>query len=151
MKLSESFVLAEFTVSATAAVHGYDNTPNDKQIDCLRKLCTNVLQPLRNHFGLISISSGFRCRVLNNAVGGASTSQHLDGKAADIKCANATRLELATWIRDNLDFDQCILEPSWVHVSYNEGRNRKECLTAKRNSAGKMEYTGGFNDSKNAS
>ena len=79
----------------------------------------------------VLVSSGFRSNDLNRAVGGAATSQHMKGEAADIytgtKEGNKKLFEL---IRDNLPFDQLIDEKdfSWVHVSFKEIGNRKQIL-----------------------
>lgn len=86
--------------------------------------CQNRIPP-------IAINSGFRSKDLNRAVGGASTSQHLKGEAADI-CAGTKEdnRKLFEIIRKELPFDQLINENnySWVHVSYREGANRKQLL-----------------------
>ena len=84
MKLTENFRLEEFTVSQVAERHGYKNEPNAKQIENLKLLCVNVLQPLREIIAVpIFINSGFRSFDVNAAVGGKFNSQHLEGKAAD--------------------------------------------------------------------
>ena len=91
----------------------------------MKALCRNILEPLRQQFGPIIISSGFRSLEVNRGVGGAQSSQHLRGEAADIVIngrddANAK----FGFIMRNLDFDQLILEPigavnpRWIHVSY---------------------------------
>ena len=91
-----------------------------------------VLDPLRRKYGkAIHVNSGFRSSVINKAVGGASTSQHLKGQAVDIttysKSGNKRLFEL---IRESGVFDQLIDEQkfSWVHVSFNIERNRKQIL-----------------------
>ena len=84
LRLSASFNLDEFIVSQVAERHGYKNEPNEKQIENLRLLCVNVLQPLRGIINVpIFINSGFRCFDVNVAVGGRFNSQHLEGKAVD--------------------------------------------------------------------
>ena len=79
------------------------------------------------------ISSGYRCREVNAAVGGVPTSQHCKGMAADIYLGGDTDKERLYFncIKKNRDFDQLILEgtdkSSWVHVSYNAPKlNRKK-------------------------
>lgn len=124
-RLTENFMLEEFTRSSTAATHGICNEPSVAVISNLQNLCERVLQPLRNHYGkAIHISSGYRCSVLNTLVGGVSTSQHLKGEAADLVLPNvATGLEWINWIKTNLKhYDQLILERNaqgkyWLHVS----------------------------------
>ena len=48
MKLSKHFSLKEMTKSGTAARLGLDNTPNEEQIENLKALCENILEPLRD-------------------------------------------------------------------------------------------------------
>ena len=91
MKLSEHFDLSEFTRSATADRLHIDNSLNPSDptgqsiINNLKNLFQQVLEPLREHFGIpIVVSSGYRCPALNQAIGGVSNSQHLTGEATDI-------------------------------------------------------------------
>ena len=137
MKLTENFSLYELTRSETATRKGIANTPNQDQIDRIQVLCENILQPMRDEMGPIYISSGFRSLRLNKAIGGSATSQHcaLNGAAVDIDNGNKN-VEIFNYINDKLEFDQLIWEfgtdenPSWVHVSYNEGKNRNQILKA---------------------
>jgi hypothetical protein len=95
-----------------------------------------VLDPLRERYGYpIMVSSGYRCPRVNKAVGGSATSQHVKGEAADIYVAKAKeKAMLFAMIYYLLPFDQLIWEmgndeaPAWIHVSYREGNNRRECL-----------------------
>ena len=137
MKLSKNFSLAELTKSQTALRKGIDNAPTQDEIEKLQLLVDNVLQPVREHFGRpVTINSGFRCLELNRAIGSKDNSQHRKGEAADIEIAGIANKELAEWIRDNLEFDQLILEfysdkdpaAGWVHVSYVK-TNRNATLT----------------------
>lgn len=127
------FTIEEMTKSSTATAKHIDNTPNQTAIDNLTKLIEIVLDPLREWYGKpIRVNSGYRCKVLNKAVGSkAKKSQHLYGEAADITVGSKTENEkLFNYIKDNLPFDQLINESnfSWVHVSYREGRLRKQVL-----------------------
>lgn len=87
-QLTKHFSLREMTISGTAIRYGWDNTPMNFEIENLRQLCINVLEPLRMRFGVIRITSGFRCKAVNDAVGGARDSQHMFGQAADIFVPN---------------------------------------------------------------
>jgi zinc D-Ala-D-Ala carboxypeptidase len=151
MKLSKNFHLSEMTKSQQAVRMGLNNNPSEQQVENLKTLCERVLQPVRDHFGkVVTVSSGFRDEVLNNALGGSKSSQHCLGMAADIEIFDVPNNELSDWIKENLMFDQLILEyfdpadgpnSGWVHVSYNPtiSLNRKEYLMAiKKN--GKTEY-----------
>lgn len=137
--LSRNFSIREFEASQTASRHGIMNKMNDEQIARARVLAEKVLQPIRDHFGVTVITSGFRGEELNRRIGGSKNSQHMSGEAADIRVPGVSNYDLAVWIRDNLDYDQLILEAynpgeinsGWVHVSYTTSRrNRKENLTA---------------------
>lgn len=127
------FTIEEMIKSSTATAKRIDNTPNQTVIDSLTKLIEAVLDPLREWYGKpIRVNSGYRCEALNKAVGSkAKNSQHLYGEAADITVGSKTQNEkLFNYIKDNLPFDQLINESnfSWVHVSYREGRLRKQVL-----------------------
>ncbi len=149
MELSKNFSLGEMTISGTAKRLGIKNIPNKTQIEALRLLAINVLQPIHNHFRVaILLSNAFRSKELNKAVGGSRTSQHMEGEAADIDMDNTTisNREIFDFIRLNLTFDQLIYEfgnsknPDWVHVSWNsKGKQRNQVLIAKK-IAGKTTY-----------
>ena len=132
MNLSKNFTLNEFVFSPTAIRCRIDNTPNSDSIANMKLLCENVIQVIRDKFGVVRISSGFRCPKLNSRVKGSGTSQHVYGQAADITLENMK--EVFKYIQDNLEFDQLIWEygtdesPAWIHVSYSKDRNRKEVL-----------------------
>ena len=140
MQLSQHFTLEEMTKSQTASRKGIDNTAPPEVVESLKLLCEHVLEKIRIHFGRpLTINSGYRGPKLNKAIGGAKNSQHMTGQAADIEIAGMDNKVLFCWIRDNLDFDQLILEyykpgipdSGWVHVSWNSTGNRKQVLTIK--------------------
>ena len=150
MLLSEHFHLSEMLASETAEQRHIPNTPRKDHIMAMQNLAVRCLEPTRQHFGLpIRITSGFRSPDLNKAVKGATNSQHLEGEAADITiprrywpfCYTSqeqiARL-LYTWMKDNIDLDQLILEHSgpiwWVHVScrINFRRNRHQAFQLKK-------------------
>jgi len=151
VKLSKNFSLKELTKSSTAVRHGIDNNPNKEQMINLVILTNCVLQKVRDAHGRVDVNSGLRVLELNRAIGSGDSSQHVQGMAADIECPAISNMELAEWIRDNLEFDQLILEfytPSdpasgWVHVSYNKEENRKRVLRAVKND-GKTVYQEGL-------
>lgn len=126
--------MKELTKSSTADKLDIDNTPTTEVSAQLSNLVTHVLDPLREMYGkAITVNSGYRCSKLNAAVGGAKTSQHMRGEAADITAGSKTEnKKLFELIRDNLPFDQLIDESnySWVHVSYvSTSKNRKQILS----------------------
>lgn len=140
-QITNDFYLDEFERSQTAARHGIDNTVKYGGIiyTNIRRLCRDVLQPVRDYVGtVINVSSGYRSLKLNRRVGGVDTSQHVSGLAADINAVGTTPMELAREIvhlhdAGKVQFDQLILEfGQWVHVSI-PGRwidPRGEILTA---------------------
>jgi hypothetical protein len=131
MQLTEHFNLSEFTHSQTALRLGIQNLPNEEQKDHLIDLCVFVLEPLRIHFALpVIISSGFRCKELNDQTpGSSSTSQHMLGEAADITIPHIKLTYLMDYMIHHSLYDQLILEYSeWVHISYRREFNRREIL-----------------------
>ena len=139
MLLSTHFTLGEFLRSGTAIKYGIDNTPQQAMVIVrLTMLCEQVLEPLRQNFGIITITSGYRCPQLNLAVHGVPGSQHTLGEAADIFIPNDEILKkYADFIEQHCEFDQMILEPRgaapgkqrWLHVSYTMRRkNRYQVL-----------------------
>ena len=141
MKLSKNFSLAEMTKSQIATMMGLDNNPSEDEVENLRLLCERVLQPIRDHFNhIVTISSGYRNVVLSVKIGSSSKSQHCSGEAADFEIFGIPNNEVSDWIKENLMFDQLILEywepgqpnSGWVHVSYKKeiNSNRKEYLMA---------------------
>jgi hypothetical protein len=142
MQLSKNLALSEVTRSETAKRRGISNMPTPEHIENFKKLAENVFQPIRDHFGKpIRISSGYRSKALNTAVGGSLSSQHCTGEAIDIDMdgTDITNAQIFHFIKDNLNFDQLIAEfpensnPAWVHVSYEStGKQRKQILVAKK-------------------
>ena len=137
MKLSGHFSLAELTKSQTATRKGMDNKPTLEHIENLTELCVQILEPTRRNFGKpMVITSGYRSEELCEAIGSKTTSQHAKGEAADFEMFGVDNKQLAKYIKNNLVFDQLILEfynpddPSsgWVHCSYSKEENRKQSL-----------------------
>ena len=135
MMLSKHFSLSELTKSDTAIRKGIDNTPNDQEVENLILLCNEILEPVREHYGIpFAPNSGFRCLDLNRAIGSSDKSQHVSGKAVDFEISGLDNKEVALWVMDNCDFDQLILEfykegePSsgWVHCSYDVDKEHRK-------------------------
>lgn len=134
MKLSKNFTLEELTRSATAQRQGIDNTPTDTARAQLSRLAQEVLQPLRDMVGVpLTITSGYRSPRLNKAVGGAATSQHLAGEAADIKCKDNRMLFAAAMelmLKGTIKVGQLIDERNyaWLHISLPTASHHNEVL-----------------------
>ena len=138
MMLSRNFSLAEATKSQAALRIGIDNTPPPEVIERLRLTAEAILQPVRDHFQIpFTPSSWYRSEQVNRLAGSKETSQHILGYAVDFEVPGVPNMELATWIRNNLQFDQLILEywapddpaAGWVHCSYiSYARNRRKVL-----------------------
>ena len=151
IRLSMNFALSEMVKSATAERLNVDNSPSDIHLVNLTHLAIHILQPVRDEFGVITINSGYRRPALNAKVGGAKTSQHCNGQAADFESFSTPNPDLAKWIANNLEFDQLILEfydgvnpnSGWVHCSYNLMGNRKKIMTALKTKNG-VQYKNGF-------
>jgi hypothetical protein len=143
MKLSKYFTKEEFEHSNTAVQRSISNVMDSGQTQKAIDLCENVLDKIREHTGKpLKLNCGYRSPLVNKAVGGAKSSQHILGEAADLDLHSR---ELFVWIIENLEFDQAIFEfgtddnAGWFHLSYRKGRNRKQALRAKKQ-AGKTVY-----------
>lgn len=150
MKLSENLTLAEAVKSQTATRLGLSNEPTIEHMENLKAVAKYVFQPIRDYFGKpIAITSGYRSKILNAAIGGSLRSQHSLGQALDLDAdvfGNPTNADIFYFVKDNLEYDQLIWEfgnneqPDWVHVSYKkEGNNRYQNLKAVRVN-GKTKY-----------
>ena len=147
MKLSRNFTLQELIKSDTAVRKGIDNNPNADQIEKLKTLCETILQPVRDHFGRVKVTSGFRSEQLCVAINSSINSQHAKAEAADFEVVGTDNAELADWIYKNLEFAQLILEyykvgepnSGWIHCSICDKDPRKQFLHAYR-SEGKTKY-----------
>lgn len=140
MQITEHFTVEEFERSSTADRLGIANRVPAALLPNLKTLCEVVLEPLRAFAGKpIVISSGYRCPALNQAVGGASQSQHLRGEAADLHLpSTAEGRTWFSWLIDNTTFDQLIWEHDgrgthWIHVSCKADprQNRNQVLRAR--------------------
>ena len=149
MNISKNITYAEAIHSNTAKRDGIDNTPNSQHLENMKELAEKVFEPLRSWVGgPIKVNSFFRSPKLNEAIGGASSSQHCKGQAIDLDdvYGHKTNAEMFLYIRENLDFDQLIWEfgtdmsPNWIHVSYvSKEDNRGRCLKAYKED-GKTKY-----------
>ena len=147
MNLSRNFTLSELIKSDTAIRKGINNNPNAEQIEKLKALCENILQPVRDHFGRVKVTSGFRSPELCVAIGSSVNSQHAKAEAVDFEVIGTDNAELFDWIKANLTPDQLILEfytpgeanSGWIHCSWVAGQPRASFLHAYR-SEGKTKY-----------
>lgn len=124
MQLAKNFTLKEMLVSQTATRNGFTEQfdPPKAVIENLKKVANQVLQPVRDEFGVIVVTSGYRCLRVNRAIGSSDGSDHVRGLAADFVSPVHNELALAKWIQRHINYDQLILEfgtitnPSWLHV-----------------------------------
>ena len=145
--LSPHFRLKEFVASETAERHGIDNTPSVEAVENLRRLCEGTLEPLREALGQpVVITSGYRCKTLNELlVHHSRKSQHMAGQAADLYIGSGLTVHGSGLSRRELlirafreilqnpkiDFDQLILYPTFIHVSYvSRDKNRRKLTKA---------------------
>ena len=134
MATKSYFTIAELCASDTAKKYNIDNTPNSIVISHLQQLI-NFLNPLREAWGsAIKVTSGYRCKRLNDMIGGSKTSSHMIGYGVDLVPANGKMDVFKKFVVDYMKihiFDQCIIEKSgkteWIHIGlYNDkGQQRK--------------------------
>ncbi len=123
-----NFTISELCRSDTAERHGLKNTPDINSLDNLLDLIYYVLQPVRDLIKKpMIITSGFRSVEVNKLVGGVGNSQHLYGQAADFVVNDMSPAQVVEFIKKSgIEYDQCIDEGFWTHISYNKGHNRKQ-------------------------
>ena len=131
MNLTEHFTLEELTKSSIADKYKINNMPNATMINELRRLCNDILEPIRQRYGKpIIVTSGYRCPLLNKRVGGAKNSDHRYGSATDLKAKDGNNKELWDIIiqmikEEKITCRQLINEYnlSWIHISQNNRYN----------------------------
>ena len=139
--MAKYFTLAEMLKSETAEKNQINNTPSVEVEQNIEELLL-VLDGLREFYGPIRITSGYRCTELNKLVGGSPTSAHVIGYAADLQPIQGSFEEFKASVIDWLDksgvkFDQCIIERNkntqWVHFGlYNrKGQQRGQQFSLK--------------------
>ena len=129
------FTIKELSHSETANRKGIDNTPTVDAVVSMTTLINECLDPVRELYGKpITVTSGFRCQMLNKAVGGVNSSQHVKGEAADLVGRNddETR-KIFEKAKAFGQFDQLLYEKNskgniWVHISYKASGNRTMCI-----------------------
>jgi len=128
MQLSQHFSLEELTFSEYATRHHIDNRPDKVILDRLI-ITADKMEGVRTICGNrpVSVSSGYRAKMVNAAVGGASTSAHPLGYAVDFRVFGLSLAETISLIKaSKLQYDQLIKEfDRWVHISF-DPRNRRE-------------------------
>ncbi len=130
-RISRHFTLEELTFSQTASRKGIDNKPPLEVVTHLTRLAYCMEQVRALLGGPVRITSGYRSQALNAAIGGAKNSAHMNGYAADFVCPSfGSPLEIVKAIAaSSINFDQCIQEGSWAHISFDPAM-RCEVLTA---------------------
>ena len=146
MKFSKNFSLAEIEHSNTAKRLGISNEMSEEHIENMQRLITDLIQPMRDAIGPIRVTSGYRSKALNSAIGGSNRSQHSKGQALDLQFWSEGKMNnkvIYDWILNSgLDFDQIINEFdfAWIHISLKDKNNRKQNLEAYKNEKGKTKY-----------
>lgn len=141
MQITRHFSLKELTESPTAKKLGIENVPTPEHLANMKHVCETILEKVRSHFGKpVQVNSSYRCPELNKAIGGSTTSQHVNGEAVDFEVPGISNKVVADYVSEHLDFDQVILEffkpeegvnSGWVHASSRKnGGNRKQKLVA---------------------
>lgn len=131
MKLTTNFTLGELMATSTILINRPDE-PMETAVN-LTKLAILILQPIRDRWGALKITSGFRNWAVNSEVGGVSTSQHCFGEAADFVPLDADIDGVFEWAINHLSFGQCIKENKngsrWIHISLpRESKSNMEAL-----------------------
>lgn len=131
----KNFGANEFIHSDTAKKLKIDNTPNGSVLVGLMKVADKI-QQIRDYIGVsISINSGYRCAALNKAVGGSSTSKHMQGLGIDCNAKGYTQDEFVKKIKESkISVDKCFVERGCVHIQFclDDSKNKNFFGTAER-------------------
>lgn len=108
----------------TTSHRQFANDPDALQVEHLRRLCVDLLEPVRARVGPLRVSSGYRSRTLDAHVGGPEwltdkISAHAVGYAADVVPASpgySLRDVVDAVVASGAPFDQAILEGGCVHI-----------------------------------
>ena len=132
MNLSRNFTLQELIKSDTAIRLDINNNPNSGQIEKLKALCENILQPVRDHFGRVKVTSGFRSEQLCIKIGSSVNSQHAKAEAADFEVMGTDNAELADWI-NKIHCSWIPDQPraSFLHAYKSEGKTKYKPVLGK--------------------
>jgi len=145
--LSAHFALSEFTHSVTAQQAQIANLPPEEVVAFAQQFCAEILEPIRERFGSVVITSGYRCPALNALIRGVSSSDHqwtTKRIAADFFTPQADLQQVFDWIRleSKLPFDQVIREHGsgrggdCIHISYRAEPRRMAMVGATHNQSG---------------
>lgn len=139
-QFTKDYHLVDFIRSDTAKANNFleQYHPSDEIVDNLEHLAKTVVQPLKDFLGKGSliITSGFRCKRLNEYIGASATSQHMIGQAVDLQFTLDGKLSndliIDTVLVNKIPFDQMIKEKSakteWIHISCKKEGNRFQRL-----------------------
>tara|TARA_R110002110_G_scaffold210142_1_gene422577 strand:+ start:354 stop:827 length:474 start_codon:yes stop_codon:yes gene_type:complete len=135
-KLTPNFSTDEFEVTSTVLV----NELPRKYVPRVLALCTAILQPIRDRFGPVTITSGYRCEEVNQLVGGSSSSQHLTAEACDFHCPGQPTYDVWDYIVRMVGMDWPVDQAIWykettghIHISHTtRKKNRRQLLLKKK-------------------
>lgn len=135
IKGAPNFKIKNLLKSATAQRKKIRNVPTQQQFNNLLLTTRKILQPIRNHFGPVIVTSGFRCIKLCIAIGSTKNSNHARGEAVDFFVPGVSLLDVLKWINKNLEFRELIVEssrenvkskkPLIIHCAYRKNGNLK--------------------------
>ncbi len=131
LPMAPNFKYYEFIKSDTAIRYGIKNKPNEEQWQAIERVAGNIIQPVRNEFGPIKITSGFRCVELCLKVGSSPTSNHVRGEALDFEpvYSEIKLIDIIEWIHNNLSYRELIAEyfpHGWIHAAFRLDKNVKK-------------------------
>lgn len=148
-RITDAFTFGEFLHSATAVRHGLNNSPSATHLANILGVLAPGMQRIRDELGVpVQITSGYRAPAVNRAVGGAPSSQHQLGLAADFIAPRfGSPRAIARHLQDRMEslrIDQLIFEGTWVHVSFDPASPRHQALTAHFQAGGGVTYATGI-------
>ena len=118
------FTIKEMTKSQTAKLYHIDNTPTKEVVENLKKVMY-ILDIVRVYIGKpIFVNSGYRCKKLNEMVGGVQRSMHTKGLAADFRTGEKedinTMFEFLKKNQKELKIIELIKYANFIHMGVSE-------------------------------
>ena len=138
----KEITIKDLTWSDVAFECGINNQPSYDELCCMHDLIDNVLNPINLRVGELKVNSGYRNEKVNRLVGGVRNSQHMKGQAADIRCGSKYKDnikyldEVENFAREHLNYDQLIRYDTFIHLSYNASRNRRQYIDKRKRGYG---------------
>lgn len=125
-----NFKYIEFIRSDVAMRYGIDNEPSPYILSNIQEFVWHLGQPVRDEFGPIRVTSGYRCPELCLEIGSSTSSNHTQGTTADMEPVSASvkLVDMLNFIHNKCEYKELIAEffpHGWIHGCYQKNYNNR--------------------------